>query len=254
MQGVPVWSLVRELGSCMPPGRAKKKGGDQSSSRSGWDSTLNSKFTKTFIKNIICIRDMKLILARRTKTQHDYILLLTAVQSLSRVQLFCDPVDCNPLGSLVHGISQQEYWSGLPFLPPGDLPDPRIEHVSLALAGGFFNAEPTGEPINYIYLKVKVAQSCQTPYDPMDCTVHGILQARILEWIAFPFSRGSSQPRDRTQVSHTAGSSFPAECRWSPKIMEWVAYPFSSRSFQPGNWRDNYIYSDINYKGMYAME
>ena len=160
---------------------------------------------------------MRLILARRTKTQHDYILLLTAVQSLSRVQLFCDPVDCNPLGSLVHGISQQEYWSGLPFLPPGDLPDPRIEHVSLALAGGFFNAEPTGEPINYIYLKVKVAQSCQTPYDPMDCTVHGILQARILEWIAFPFSRGSSQPRARTQVSHTTGSSFPAESPAKPK-------------------------------------
>ena len=38
--------------------------------------------------------------------------------------------------------------------------------------------------------------------------VHGILQARILEWVAFPFSRGSSQPRDRTQVSHIAGSFF----------------------------------------------
>ena len=39
----------------------------------------------------------------------------------------------------------------------------------------------------------------------MDYAVHGILQARILEWVAFPFSRGSSQPRDRTQVSHIAG-------------------------------------------------
>ena len=45
-------------------------------------------------------------------------------------------------------------------------------------------------------VKVKVAQSCLTLCDPMDCTVHGILQARILEWVAFPFSRGSSQPRD----------------------------------------------------------
>ena len=43
---------------------------------------------------------------------------------------------------------------------------------------------------------------------PMDYTVHGILQARILEWVAFPFSRGSSQPRDRTQVSHNAGRFF----------------------------------------------
>ena len=39
-------------------------------------------------------------------------------------------------------------------------------------------------------VKVKVAQSCPTLCDPMDCTVHGILQARILEWVAVPFSRG----------------------------------------------------------------
>ena len=46
-------------------------------------------------------------------------------------------------------------------------------------------------------VKVKVAQSSLTLCDPVDDTVHGILQARILEWIAFPFSRGSSQPRDQ---------------------------------------------------------
>ena len=45
-------------------------------------------------------------------------------------------------------------------------------------------------------VKVKVAQSCLTLRDLMDYTEHGILQARILEWIAFPFSRGSSQPKD----------------------------------------------------------
>ena len=44
--------------------------------------------------------------------------------------------------------------------------------------------------------------------DPMDYTVHGILQARILEWVAFPFSRASPQPRDQTQVSHIAGRFF----------------------------------------------
>ena len=48
-----------------------------------------------------------------------------------------------------------------------------------------------------IYLvKVKVAQSCPTLFDPVDYRVHGILQARILEWVAFPFSKGSSQPWD----------------------------------------------------------
>ena len=45
-------------------------------------------------------------------------------------------------------------------------------------------------------MNVKVTQSYPTLCDPMDYTVHGILQARILEWVAFPFSRGSSQPRD----------------------------------------------------------
>ena len=44
--------------------------------------------------------------------------------------------------------------------------------------------------------RVKVTWSCPTHWDPMDYTVHGILQARILEWVAIPFSRGSSQPRD----------------------------------------------------------
>ena len=44
--------------------------------------------------------------------------------------------------------------------------------------------------------------------DPMDYIVHGILQARILEWVAAPFSRGSSQPRDQTQVSLIAGGFF----------------------------------------------
>ena len=55
---------------------------------------------------------------------------------------------------------------------------------------------------------MEVTQSCPALCDPMDYIVHGILQARILEWVAFPFSRGSSQPRDRTQVSRIAGRFF----------------------------------------------
>ena len=58
-------------------------------------------------------------------------------------------------------------------------------------------------------------QSCPTLCDPRDCSptvssVHGILQARILEWDVLPFSRGSSQPRDRTCVSCIAGRFFTA--------------------------------------------
>ena len=45
------------------------------------------------------------------------------------------------------GFSRQKYWSGLPFLPPGDLPDPEIKPKSPALAGGFFTTEPPGKPI-----------------------------------------------------------------------------------------------------------
>ena len=49
---------------------------------------------------------------------------------------------------------------------------------------------------NNVKVKVLVAQLCPTLCDPMDYTVHGILQARILEWVVIPLSRGSSQPRD----------------------------------------------------------
>ena len=55
---------------------------------------------------------------------------------------------------------------------------------------------------------MNVTQLCLTLCNLMDYRVHGILQARMLEWVGFPFSRGSSQPRDRTQVSHTAGEFF----------------------------------------------
>ena len=62
--------------------------------------------------------------------------------------------------------------------------------------------------IMWLNVKVKVTQSCPTHCYPMEDIVLGILQARVLEWVAFPFSRGSSQPRDWTQVYHIAGGLF----------------------------------------------
>ena len=59
--------------------------------------------------------------------------------------------------------------------------------------------------------EVKVSQSCRTICDSMEYTVHGILQARILEWVAVSFSRVSSQPSDWNQVSCIAADSLPAE-------------------------------------------
>ena len=63
--------------------------------------------------------------------------------------------------------------------------------------------------VDFATLLCLVSQSCLTLCDPMYCppgsSVHGILQARILEWVAMPSSRESSQPRGRTQISHIAG-------------------------------------------------
>ena len=84
--------------------------------------------------------------------------------------------------------------------------------------------------------EVKVAQLCPTLCNPMDCTVHGILLARILAWVALPFSRGSSQPRDQNPgLPHCRRILYQLSHQGSPRILEWVAYPFSSRSFWPRN-------------------
>ena len=101
---------------------------------------------------------------------------------------FCHPRHCSPTGSSVHGIFQARI----------------LEWVTIALSRG------SSRPSMKVKVKVLVAQLCPIPCDPMDCSptgssVHGILQARILEWGAIPFSRESSQPRDQTRVSYTAG-------------------------------------------------
>ena len=88
-------------------------------------------------------------------------------------QLFlivCDPVDCSPSGSSVHGISRQEYWSELPFLSSGDLPDPGLEPVSprppalrsilypLSHGEGFYFKKTSIFPSNiYVFLYVCVS-------------------------------------------------------------------------------------------------
>ena len=94
-----------------------------------------------------------------------------------------------------------------------------------------------------LYVLACVTLSCPTLCDPMDCSlqassVHGLLQARILEWVAMPFSRGSSWPRFRTQVYGIAGRFFPV---WATReahiayqtlemclrILKWGEYPIT---------------------------
>ena len=78
-------------------------------------------------------------------------------------------------------------------------------------------------------------QLCPTLCDPMAYIVHGILWARILEWVAFPFSRGSSQPRKRTQVSCIGGTFFTvwvsrAKVLWTLQYPAQVAHPLCNIS------------------------
>ena len=74
--------------------------------------------------------------------------------------------------------------------------------------------------------KVKVAQSCLTLCDPMDYTVHGILQASILEWVAILFFKGSSKPRVRTQVPCIADGFFTS---WVTREAIFVESPSKPR-------------------------
>ena len=67
--------------------------------------------------------------------------------SLQSCPTLCDPMDCSPPGSSIHRNLSQEYWSGLPFPPPEDLPDPGIKLASSALPGGFFTIVHQGSPV-----------------------------------------------------------------------------------------------------------
>ena len=104
------------------------------------------------------------------------VIWISSVQSLSHVRL-CNPMKCS-------------------------MPGPPVHHQL-----------PEFICSNMDESESEVAQSCPTLFDPMDCSppdssIHGILQARVLEWVAISFSRGSSRPRDQTQVSCIAGRRF----------------------------------------------
>ena len=94
------------------------------------------------------------------------------------------PTFCNLMDHIVHGISRPEYWSGQPVSSPGGLPNPGMEPRSPALQADSLPAEPQGSP-------------------------------RILEWVAYSFSRGSSRPRNRTS-DLLQEDSLPAEVSGKP--------------------------------------
>ena len=123
----------------------------------------------------------------------------SSVQSLSRVWLFVTLwiVACQVPLSM--GFSRQEYWSGLPYPPSRELPDPGIEFVSLE------------------------SPALQADSLPSESS----RSLGILEWVAYPFSRGSSWPRDKTEVSCIAGGFFNS---WATRESWWKRDNNSSKA------------------------
>ena len=132
-----------------------------------------------------------------------------------------------PTGSSVHGILQGRILEWLPCPPPGDLPDTGIEPMYLsssAFQAGFLPTEPSGSPVK---VKVKVTQSCPTPCNSPGQNT-GVGSLSLLHRI-FP-TQGSNPG-----LLHCRQILYPLSHKGSPRILEWVAYPFSSRSSQPRN-------------------
>ena len=126
----------------------------------------------------------------------------------------------DPMNYTVHGILQAKIMElvAIPFPYPRVLPNPGIFRTQVScISARFFTNWITREPlifpctVQYIQVCAKLLQLCPTLCDLMDCSpagssVHEILQARILEWIAMPSSKGSSRPRDKTQVFYVSCS------------------------------------------------
>ena len=143
-------------------------------------------------------------------------------------------------------------WQPMLFMKtPGEDPSPPLwfsdslglwqHHSSLCLCSCGFSPWPRVLiwPSSFLHMrtpivldvKVKAAQSCLTLCNPVDHTVHGILQARILEWVAFPFSRRSSPTQGSNPgLQHCRQILYQLSHKGNPRILEWVAFPFSSGS------------------------
>ena len=130
------------------------------------------------------------------------------VKSLSHVQLFATPWTTAYQAPPSMGFSRQEYWSGVPLpslVPSWNLNNSRCVFSFLFI---LYYLDPehavccTWSLSCVQFFATPRTAACQTPLSM------GILQARILEWVAIPSSRVSSQPRGQTQVSHIAGRFF----------------------------------------------
>ena len=139
------------------------------------------------------------------------------------------PALCNTMDYIVHEIPQPRIleWVTFPFSRGSSQPRNRTQ-VS-GIAADSLSAEPQSES--------EVAQLCPALCDPMDCSlpgfsIHGIFQARILEWVTISFSRGPSRPRDPTRVSHIGGRRYNL---WATREARVSSIPFLKLSFTVGS-------------------
>ena len=134
--------------------------------------------------------------------------------TLSCIQLFATQWTIAHQAPLSTGFSRQEYWNGLPCPPPGHLPNPGIQPRSPALQVDSLLSGPPGNPKNTGVHSLSLLQGIFPTQESNQGLLHcrWILyqlsyqgSPRTLEWVAYPFSRGSSRPRIRTRVSCILG-------------------------------------------------
>ena len=143
------------------------------------------------------------------------VLCACCAKLLQSCLTLCDPMDCSPLGYPVHGILQARIleWVAMPCSRRSSRSRDRTYTLHWQM-GSLPLAPPYVLTIHslitlILWNEVKwKSLSCVLLFATPWTVVHGILQARMLEWVVFPFSRGSSQPRDQTQVSWIAGRFF----------------------------------------------
>ena len=152
-------------------------------------------------------------------------------------------MDCSPPGSSVHGISQARLLESVAISFSRDLPNPGTEPSSPTLQVDSLPTEPSGKP-QYFFdggkiLRIlrwkerkkgnEVAQSCPTLCNPVDCSlpgssVHGILQARVLLWVAISFSRDLPNPGTEPGSPAFQAYYLPSEPPGKPVIITCVHF------------------------------
>ena len=190
------------------------------------------------------------------------MILLNSIQFSSVTQsspTLCDPMNCRTPALPVHHqlpefTQTHDHRVGDPIQP------------SHPLSSSF---PPAPNPSQHQVSLGEVTQSCLTLCDPVDCdllgfSVHGILEARILEWIAISFPRGSSQPRDQTQVSRIGGRRFNLWATRETSIrvfsnestlhMRWPKYWSFSFSISPSEEHPGLISFRMNWLDLLAVQ